>query len=426
LWLRSDRFNRTSPLGITWPDKPLKILGVYLSYDSDSAEQLNFGDKIKKCKTIISSWKSRNLTFFGRNQIIKTFIVSQFLYTGAAIEFPDKYVKEINYIIFDFIWNGKKPKLKREILLKRYELGGINVPDFSIMLKTSSVKWVKKYDNGQEHSWKYMLKYFSLKSNIKINWFLKSNYNIKDTNLLRNMPKFYLNMLDVWQTLGDVEGGRNSIIWYNTNFKINGKIIMMDDFLNNDIIHVFDLFDVDGEPLSFNSIIQKGVAPQRWLAWHSLLTCVLRKKDIVLKYKNFVHELSRLCIGTSILCEVTSRQIYSLLHEDKYGIEVCKPRISKYLTEDIEWSLYFTNLQYIQDTKSREFQFKFLHDIHVNKYWLYKWGIKDSDICDYCNIHKEDISHMFWECQNMHAFMSKFIDIILLCFNQNIIFSWQQ
>ena len=91
------------------------------------------------------------------------------------------------------------------------------------------------------------------------------------------------------------------------------------------------------------------------------------------------------------LSEVTAKQIYSLLHEDKYGIEVCKPRISKYLTEDIEQSLYFTNLQYIQDTKSREFQFKFLHDIHVNKYWLYKWGIKDSDICDYCNIHKEDI-----------------------------------
>lgn len=49
--------NQTKPLGISWPNKPLKILGVFLSYDINAADELNFVNKIKKCKQIRNSWK---------------------------------------------------------------------------------------------------------------------------------------------------------------------------------------------------------------------------------------------------------------------------------------------------------------------------------------------------------------------------------
>jgi len=118
-------------------------------------------------------------------------------------------VKEVNSMIFNFVWNGKKPKLKRDVLVMSNELGGINVPDFSNMIKTSQVKWVKKFDLKYNHSWKFMWKHFTSKSDINLEFLLKSNFTIKDTDLLRNTPKFYLDVLDIWKIIGNVEGIRN-------------------------------------------------------------------------------------------------------------------------------------------------------------------------------------------------------------------------
>ena len=65
-------------------------------------------------------------------------------------------------MIINFIWNGKKKKLARDVLVMSNELGGIN------MIKTSEVKWVKKFDNKYNHSWKFMWKHFTSKSHINL------------------------------------------------------------------------------------------------------------------------------------------------------------------------------------------------------------------------------------------------------------------
>ncbi len=424
MWLGSDRLNRRKPLGISWPDKPIRILGIYLSYDEDSADQLNFEEKINKCKQILNSWKSRKLTFYGRNQIIKTFIISQFLYTASAIDIPEKYIRDIGSIIFNFIWNGKKPKLKREIMTKTNERGGINVPDFSIMIQTSLIKWIRKFNDDNNHSWKSMLRHFVGRAGIgNIDIFMKANYVVKDTDLSINLPKFYLKVFNVWKIFGNVEGGKNSIIWYNENFRINRKSFILEDFANVGLFRISDLFDEQGTVFSFANIVERGVSPHRWLAWHSLLACVLKKHDIVSEYKESVHESSRLCLGNSLLCEITSKKSYGLLHEQKYGVDICRPRIANYcdnIDVDVDWSKYFISLKSVQDTRSREFQFKIFHDIHVNNYWLSKWGIKDSEICSSCNLIRDDISHMFWECQSLNVFMINFKNFIQRMFDCNL------
>ena len=64
------------------------------------------------------------------------------------------------------------------------------------------------------------------------------------------------------------------------------------------------------------------------------------------------------------------------------------------------------------DTKLKEFQYKFVHDILVNNYWLHKWNIRSNDICDLCNKEKEDILHMFWRCDKINNFVGQFVDLI--------------
>ena len=50
------------------------------------------------------------------------------------------------------------------------------------------------------------------------------------------------------------------------------------------------------------------------------------------------------------------------------------------------------------DTRSRQFQFKILHDILATNCKLYKWKIKASNSCSLCNLYPEDTYHLFLEC----------------------------
>ncbi len=118
MWIGSKKGDYRKPFGILWPNRPLRILGVHISYDEEMCHKLNFEDKITKCKQIIGMWKMRNLTMQGRVQIIKTFIISQFLYTASSIHVPTNYRNEINKLIFNFIWKSKKDRLKRSTLYK--------------------------------------------------------------------------------------------------------------------------------------------------------------------------------------------------------------------------------------------------------------------------------------------------------------------
>ena len=60
------------------------------------------------------------------------------------------------------------------------------------------------------------------------------------------------------------------------------------------------------------------------------------------------------------------------------------------------------------DTKTREFQFKFLHDILVNNFWLKKWNLAETDNCTFCKDAREDIIHLFWDCEHVQTFWNYF------------------
>ena len=68
-----------------------------------------------------------------------TCILSQFVYLMSVLPSPPVNIfKEIEQIIFDFIWNGKKDKIKRQILYYSKEKGGLGVPN--IYIKNKALK----------------------------------------------------------------------------------------------------------------------------------------------------------------------------------------------------------------------------------------------------------------------------------------------
>ena len=66
IWLGKWSKNKTTPLQLQWVNKPVKILGIYLSYDDNKNKHFNFDLKVKKLQTKLDLWKARNLTLFGK------------------------------------------------------------------------------------------------------------------------------------------------------------------------------------------------------------------------------------------------------------------------------------------------------------------------------------------------------------------------
>ena len=65
----------------------------------------------------------------GKITIIKSFLVSQIIFNAQMISMPAKIAKRVNSVLFSFLWNSKKDKIKRKVVCMTYELGGLKMVD---------------------------------------------------------------------------------------------------------------------------------------------------------------------------------------------------------------------------------------------------------------------------------------------------------
>ena len=218
-------------------------------------------------------------------------------------------------------------------------------------------------------------------------------------------------MLKVWSQIGNTNNDKQSFIWYNTNLKVNRKLFLYHDFYDRGLQYISDMYYTDGGLLPFTYWQNKGVAPSRWFQWHGLVDCLRSNTELLTKYKLLPsEEQMSLLVGDRQLKLVTSKHVYTeMMMRERVDVSHI-PRISKHIQhDDIEWKNVFGYLKLISDTKSKQFQYKFLHDILVNNYWLKKWNIKDSEYCEYCQNEIENLEHVFWTCVRVRPVIDEFI-----------------
>ena len=101
-WLGSLHDSREG-LGIDKVNKPIKIPGIFFTYDWKKFQELNFEKIVKSIKKSINTWQWRYLTLLGRVQIIKTFAIPKFMFRAYQIPLTKEIVKEINMVLFEFV-----------------------------------------------------------------------------------------------------------------------------------------------------------------------------------------------------------------------------------------------------------------------------------------------------------------------------------
>ena len=104
--------------------KSIKILGIV--FDAASRMRANFDFVLKSIKEILNMWKCRGLTLLGRIQIVKSFILPNSFSKAALIAVSEDFIKEVNSLIYRFIWKGNE-KIKHSTLINHIEDGGLRM-----------------------------------------------------------------------------------------------------------------------------------------------------------------------------------------------------------------------------------------------------------------------------------------------------------
>ena len=96
-------------------------------------------------KHIAKIWKKfhqRDLSVYGRITIAKTLGLSKLLFSSACICTPAHVIDKVNRLIVNFVWRGKKPKIKSDALIGSKDQGGLDLPEYDQTLKSVLILFI--------------------------------------------------------------------------------------------------------------------------------------------------------------------------------------------------------------------------------------------------------------------------------------------
>ena len=223
IWLGKWKKRKNKLFDINWPTEPIKIVGIYVSYDKGWAAKLNYNKPLEKLETTLNFWRQRDLTILGKIQVVKSLAVSKFVFLMRMTSVPKGILKEINKKIFNFIWNGTD-KVARNTLMSDIQYGGLKAPDIVTSYNLLRISWIQRYlDTSVKHPWKEFLQ--NRLKRVGGNLLFNCNF---DTSLLPvKLGDFYLEALSVWTNFRNLNENStmNGILWNNKNITVDGKSV---------------------------------------------------------------------------------------------------------------------------------------------------------------------------------------------------------
>ena len=250
MWLGKLVNRSDKPLGLKWIKDPVKILGIFFSYDSSGNNLHNFDLKIQKLQTNLDIWCSRDLTIFGRVLIIKAMGVSSLIHSASNIDVPKEIIGKVQSRLFKFLWKNKRDKIKRTSLYQDYKDGGLRMIDIETMVKALRLAWIPRLLKIGSLNWKTVPDYYFKKYG-GLGFLLKCNYRVED---FKDIPRFYRDILLFFNELKSLYDNRNdheTILFNNKKILIGGQPFLFQEWLNREIKTIMDLLDSEGNVLSF-------------------------------------------------------------------------------------------------------------------------------------------------------------------------------
>ena len=293
IWIGSKKYSNdrlcTTDWGLKWGETKFRLLGVDFDVDLTNICKINYDKKISKIKSIITQWNKRNLTPIGRICIIKSLIISQLNHLFISLPNPsENIINELHKILFNFLWNNGTARIKKDIITKSYDEGGLNMVNLMAYIQALKLTWLRRILNS-DGMWQNLLIHM-----IKINHLLQFGIEYVEKVLKDIKNNFWKDVLVSWRNMvrkkdnsyADIklEDLLKSPLWYNSQIRINNVHVYYKTWHEKGILYINDLTKDDGTLLTYEEFITKYQLNTNFIEFEGLLQSVkvlFRKYDLV-------------------------------------------------------------------------------------------------------------------------------------------------
>lgn len=422
VWIGSKRYSDRiicAEEQLNWTHSNFKLLGINFSLCMETMIDINFKQKIIDISKLLKSWQHRKLTLLGKITVIKSLALPKIIHLLTSLpNLKVTMLNEINKLFYNFIWDGKTEKIKRNTLIGNFCDGGlkmIHLESFSTYLKMSWIKrlftdelgiWQKNADN--QHQKVGGVRLFNLQKeklrevgNKITNPFwrdvVKGLHDIKSSNCTNVQDILSLDILN-FASLDDFP--------YFIKWKSKGVTNLKD--LIDKHTKTFYTFDRIGQLCNTKNFIK----------YYSLLSCI--PPDLKNQLKEglqgmTMYDFENFTVYNKFITNLQTCKSIKFVYKDlvKSIFVLPNPKIEawqeKVNMERFEWRNFFLTLQKCcKNSYLKTFQYKLLHRILPTNTFLFKIGFVNSKVCTFCKNHDETIEHVFYECCHIQAFLHEF------------------
>ena len=257
-------------------------MGVWFSTSDLKDIEANFFEKIEKNKKMFSNWSARRLTLLGRIAILKSLAVSQIVYVLSSVPTPQGVIKEINSLLYDFLWDGKSDKIKRTEMINSSSKGGLKMIDIQSFNQSLKMKWVKGYlDDDNQAKWKFFVNHYLERHGG--NLVFSSNLKRQDVPLLNLTDPFLAEIVEYWSTLNYRDENLDFFsteIWHNSLIRIKNRPFFYKSWFNTGVKEIRDLLDAEQNVISYNTFTAQYNSKTNYLEYYKAVSALkhFRKK----------------------------------------------------------------------------------------------------------------------------------------------------
>jgi len=400
-------------LNLKWEKKKIYALGSWFYKDHNKSIIETHEKRLDILQSTINLWTRRNLSWIGRITVIKTQCISKINYAISSIETPDWFINRAENLLNNFLWNGKPPRVKQNVMFNDYDHGGLRMTNLLHFIKAQKINWIKRLLNNKE-TVPYV--YVSQFINMDLKDYLKCS--LESTDLPPNLPQFYREVLSDWFAIKKEpkhsDEVQREILWNNKYIKIDSKSLFNKKLYENGLIFINDLIEDNGNVITYDRLIQKfgnNITQYRYIClvhaipkrWRTML-----KKDHTINI-NPKEETVFIKINKSMkpITVLKSKQVYWFLNLENIELPSCiKKWFDKYLIEfsPLQWKKIFTlSKSLTNNTKLIEFQFKIIHRVYASNSYVSNFDNTVSKTCILCNVDN-NIPHLFVDCIKVKLF----------------------
>lgn len=415
VWIGSKKFGGETfnhRYKLDWKQTDFIILGINFSCNLESMIEINFREKIKQLEREMKQWSRRILTPFGRITILKTLIISKLNHLFIALPNPtDEIINNLNKSFFNFIWQSKVDRVKREVLMQDYEKGGLKMINLRAYILALKCTWIRRLVTTEA---KYKGIFETCYTNL--NDIITRGTEFKKTLKHNKSNYFWNDVLDAWvklcnlskpTTLTDV---LSENLWNNNGIRIENRPIFYRHWFIKNIHFLKDLFDEQGNLMDVHTFCLKYQIRVNFLEYFGVRAAVedfIRRKGIDTETENkpptniYIPFHLKEILKSNKGC----KDMYKIFNNKEVLIKSKEKWNQAFGNITLNWkTIYTLPAKSCSNTKLHWFQYRIIHRILATNDFLLKLRVREDNLCTFCGLLPEKIEHLFWHCHVVTEF----------------------